>query len=274
MNIKETIKKRRSCRSFNQEKLSSEIKGVLEDYIHENGKLPVNEFINLYIIEKLITDGKMKLDYGMIRGHHTYILGTSTNSKYSRVNYGYLMEKAVLKATEIGLSSCWVGYFDDAYFNEIIVADGCEIPSIVIIGYPQNGQDYLNKFMRFTQSSSKRLSWDQLFFNYNTNKPLVPEQLNKYSDSIEMVRLAPSSGNTQPWRDLFDEKANEFHFFKKSINKKYEEKGLHDVDMGIAIAHFELTSVENGLPGSWIINAKDKMNSFEDLEYIISWKCE
>jgi hypothetical protein len=30
-----------------------------------------------------------------------------------------------------------------------------------------------------------------------------------------MVRLALSSGNTQPWRVFFDDTTNEFHFFKK-----------------------------------------------------------
>jgi hypothetical protein len=44
--------------------------------------------------------------------------------------------------------------------------------------------------------------------------------------------------------------------------------------MGIALTHFELTSINNGLSGSWIIYTKDEINSVEDLEYIITWKCE
>jgi nitroreductase len=104
--------------------------------------------------------------------------------------------------------------------------------------------------------------------------PLTPEYAKKYSDSLEMVRLAPSSGNTQPWRVFFNDSANEFHFFKKMKNKRYELRGLHDIDMGIALSHFELTSLQNGLSGRWIKQTKENVNSIEDLQYIMTWKCE
>jgi hypothetical protein len=133
---------------------------------------------------------------------------------------------------------------------------------------------YLDKFVRFTISASKRQSWDKLFFNYKLKTPLNPEQVRNYSDSLEMVRLAPSSGNTQPWRVFFDESANEFHFFKKSISKRYELRGLHDIDMGIALSHFELTSLQNGLSGIWLKHSNENVNSIDDLQYIRTWKSE
>jgi hypothetical protein len=103
--------------------------------------------------------------------------------------------------------------------------------------------------------------------------PLTPEYVKKYSDSLEMVRLAPSSGNTQPWRVFFDDTTNEFHFFKKSISKRYELRGLHDIDIGIALCHFELTSLRNGLSGNWLKHAKENVDSIDDLQYIMTWKC-
>jgi hypothetical protein len=113
-----------------------------------------------------------------------------------------------------------------------------------------------------------------LFFNYKLKTPLTPEYVKKYSDSLEMVRLAPSSGNTQPWRVFFDETLNEFHFYKKSISKRYELRGLHDIDMGIAMSHFELTSLQNELSGIWIKHTKENFNLIDDLQYIMTWKCE
>jgi hypothetical protein len=89
-----------------------------------------------------------------------------------------------------------------------------------------------------------------------------------------MLRLAPSTGNTQPWRVYFDETLNEFHFFKKVINKRYELSGVHDIDMGIALCHFELTSLQSGLSGSWINHSKENVNSIDDLQYIMTWNCE
>jgi hypothetical protein len=271
MNIIETIKKRKSCRTFNYVSLILTDKQDLKSFIIENNRGLGNEIVNLRIIEKNNGDKQLKLNYGMIKGHTTYILGTSKSTAASRVNYGYLMEKTVLKATEMNLATCWVGYFDSSYFNEVNIEDGFEIPGIVIIGYSDDRQSYQDKFIRLSISASKRQSWDKLFFNYKLNTPLTPEHLKKYCDSLEMVRLAPSSGNTQPWRVFLDETSNEFHFFKKSISERYELRGLHDIDMGIALSHFELTSMQNGLSSFWIKH--ENVNSIDDLQYIMTWEC-
>ena len=273
MNIIEIIKIRRSCRTFNQILLNPSHKKILEAFIGENKDLIGEEKIYLRIIEKEEANKRMRINYGMIQGHHTYLLGTSKSSAESRVHYGYLMEKVVLKATEIGISTCWIGYFDDTYFNEINIEKGFEIPGIVILGYPKNEETNLGKFIRFAVNASGRISWDKLFFNYNSGSPLKPDMVQKYSHSLEMVRLAPSSGNTQPWRVFFNDTTREFHFFKKPISKRYEEKGLHDIDLGIALSHFELTSLYNKLSGSWIKHAKNNPGSIDDLQYIITWEC-
>jgi nitroreductase len=274
MNIIEIIKKRQSSRTFNQVALKPADKQYIESFIIKNSKGLENEVVNFRIIEKNDTDKQMKLDYGLIQGQNTYILGTSKSTVESRVNYGYLMEKVVLKATEMNLSTCWVGYFDKTYFNEVSVEAGFEIPSIVIIGYSEDMHSYLDKFIRLTVYAPRRNRWDKLFSNYKTNAPLAPEYVKEYSDSLEMVRLAPSSVNSQPWRVFFDETLNEFHFYKKSISKRYELRGLHDIDMGIAMSHFELTSLQNGLSGSWLKHAKENVNSIDDLQYIMTWRCE
>jgi nitroreductase len=273
MNIIEAIRKRKSCRSFNSVTINPDNKKILENFIFENRTLLNGEVINLFIIDKKNEDKKMKLDYGAIKGHQTYILGTSLSTKYSKINYGYLMEKVVLKATEMGISTCWIGYFDKTYFSGINIESLHEIPGILIIGYPDEKPSFADKLVRFSINASKRHSWDKLFFKSNSNSPLTPADLNGYADSVEMVRLAPSSGNTQPWRVYYDEELKEFHFYKKTINKKYEEVGMHYIDLGIAMAHFELTSIQNRLSGSWKMVSEDKIKQVEDLEYIITWKC-
>ncbi len=274
MDIIEIIKKRKSCRTYSHVSVTPADKKNLESFIIENNKGLENEVVNFRIIEKNNSDKQMKLNYGMIKGHSTYILGTSKSTVASRVNYGYLMERVILKATEMNISTCWIGYFDHTYFNEVSIEDGYEIPSIIIIGYSEDRQTYQDKFVRFTINASNRQSWEKLFFNYKSKAPLTSEYAKNYSDSLDMLRLAPSSGNTQPWRVFFDDKANEFHFFKKIINKRYELRGLHDIDMGIAMSHFELASLQNGLSGRWLKRAKENVNSIDELQYIMTWKCE
>ena len=112
-----------------------------------------------------------------------------------------------------------------------------------------------------------------MFFNYHSKAALSPESVKKYSDSLEMVRLAPSSGNTQPWRVFFDEMVNEFHFYKKPVSKRYEAKGLHEIDVGIAMSHFELVSLYNGLSGGWVKHTEESVKAMGDLCYIATWKC-
>lgn len=274
MDIIEIIKKRKSCRTYNYVALRLVDKKALENFIIKNSKGFENEVVNFRIIEKISTDKQMKLDYGMIKGHNTYILGTTKSTTASRVNYGYLMEKVLLKATEMNLSTCWIGVFDSTYFNEVSIEDGFDIPSIVIVGYSEDKPTFQDKLLRFSVKASKRQGWDKMFFNYKLKTPLCPEQIKKYSDSLEMVRLAPSSGNTQPWRVFFDKTMNEFHFFKKVISKRYELRGVHDIDMGIALCNFELSSLQNGLFGNWLKHAKENVDQVDDLQYIMTWKCE
>jgi nitroreductase len=273
MTLIETIKQRKSCRTFNPVFLNPADKKILEDYIHEHKKLIGGEVIEPIIIEKKEGDNKMKLNYGMIRGHNTYLVGTSKASMYSRVNYGYLLEKVVLKAAEIGVASCWIGYFDPSYFNEIRCEYGFEIPGIVILGYSSERPTSSEKITRFAINASGRLGWEKLFFNNNSGTPLQPDLIPEYSDSLEMVRLAPSAGNTQPWRVFFDNHLKEFHFFKKPVSERYEQRGLHDIDLGIALSHFELTSFYNNLSGNWIKYSKEHLYTLDNLNYIMTWKC-
>ena len=80
MNIIQIIKKRKSSRTFNKVSLKPADKRDLENFIIENSKGLGNEVVNFKIIEKNDADRQMKLDYGMIKGHHTYILGKSKST--------------------------------------------------------------------------------------------------------------------------------------------------------------------------------------------------
>ena len=123
--------------------------------------------------------------------------------------------------------------------------------------------------MRLIINPKKRKPWSELFYSNNIENSLTKNTTGKYSEMIESVRLAPSSINSQPWRIV---KENEtFHFYKKSISKLCEKKKLHNVDMGIAMCHFELSAKENGINGKWIKKKPDIGVIPEKTEYIISW---
>lgn len=266
----EAIKQRFSCRSFKLEKIDPLAKRELESYINNNRKGLFGEDVVIDIIEKSEESQKpMKLDYGIINDHSNYIVGKVKSDALSRMSYGFVVEKAVIKATSLGLNTCWIGYFDSNHFPEVRLSKGFEIPSIVIVGY--EGRSNLgDKIIKLTVGAARRNDWNQLFFHNNFSTPLKRDDSGLFENSLEMLRLAPSSGNTQPWRVVLE--GNKiFHFYKKPISKHYQTKGLHDVDMGIALAHFDLTSKFYNLGGDWERLPSKQVLDHSDVEYMISF---
>ena len=86
-----------------------------------------------------------------------------------------------------------------------------------------------------------------------------------------MLRLAPSSGNTQPWRIVKADNAPTFHFFLKKAKQSYYDMGIHHVDIGIAMAHFELSAREKGLDGHWAVSDPKLPSVPSGTEYRVSW---
>jgi len=274
MDIINSIQQRRSCRTYTDESLRPSDHQELQQFI-DNNKTGINgESIDFTIIEKNETEVPMKIPYGLITGNKTYILGKTRTTPIARTNYGYVLEKIVLKATEMKLGTCWVGLFDREYFNDIQVESNLDIPSILVIGYAKEKIPLKEKLIRKAVNADKRKPWETLFFNYETEESLDSESVQPYIEALQMMRLAPSSGNTQPWRVFFSSTTNEFHLYKRPTNKSYEAKGMHDIDMGIAMSHFELVSAKNGLKGSWLIYPTEQIKVIAESHYIITWKCD
>lgn len=89
---------------------------------------------------------------------------------------------------------------------------------------------------------------------------------------LEMVRLAPSASNKQPWRIIKDGEG--FHFYL-SPSKGYSKNlglDIQRIDMGIAMCHFELTAKDLGLSGSWTADELQVKKHRDNEEYLITWK--
>jgi len=267
----DVIRERHSCRTYDAKKIDSLVIAELKSYININNKGLFGEEIAIDIVEKGVgADKQIKLDYGIISNHSTYIVGKTKSNTLSRMSYGFVVEKAVLKATALGLSTCWVGYFENEYFADIVMDSGTIIPSIVIMGY-QGKASMSEKLLKLTAGSRNRKEWSQLFFEDSFSVPLIPKNAGLYEDALEMLRLAPSSGNTQPWRVIMESSGKKFHFFKKPISQRYEEKGLHDVDMGIALSHFDLVAKQYQLNGNWERLPNIDKTYKGRVEYMVSW---
>ena len=82
----------------------------------------------------LVIAGCSKLDVAANR------IGTAvTGIEYYRIDLGIAMEHMVLKATELGLGTCWVGWFKEDKVKEILnIPERVRVSALLAVGYPKD----------------------------------------------------------------------------------------------------------------------------------------
>lgn len=270
----ELIKMRTSVRSFDESEIKNLDLKKLEDYIEEiNKQTRIKARFTLTAqVDKDDKTAKKLGTYGIISGANSFIVGILDKSEKDSLEFGYLFEKIILFATDLGLGTCWLGgtFNKSSFEKNLNLKENEFIPIVSPVGIKKEKPTILDSFMRTAAGSNKRKPWNELFFEENTTKHLDETTAGLYVTPIEMVRLAPSASNKQPWRIIRDK--NDFHFFL-SRTKGYgvPSYDLQKNDIGIAKCHFELTAKEVGLKGQWVeIENIDMENEWE---YICSW-CE
>jgi nitroreductase len=62
-----------------------------------------------------------------------------TGIEYYRIDLGIAMEHMVLKATELGLGSCWIGWFSAANVKRILnIPKRIKVSAMLAVGYPKD----------------------------------------------------------------------------------------------------------------------------------------
>ena len=279
--IIDIIKQRSSWRTYSGPLLEDDVKDKIEHLLtFKDFKSPFSDLagktrFELIGVPEFAPEERKKLGtYGLIKGAQEFVVGAIEKSDYYKENYGYILEAIILAATDLNLGTCWLGgTFNKSLFSTKINCQKSEIvPAITPIGYTPEKRRTKEKAIRAFTKADSRFPWSKLFFE-NTFSTILPrETTGRYDTLLEMVRLAPSAGNKQPWRVLKEKESNIFHFYVK-LSKDLKMKGynmLVNIDIGIAICHFDLTAKEVGIEGTWDFVSPD-INSPEELKYIISW---
>jgi nitroreductase len=69
-----------------------------------------------------------------------YIADMLKGIKYYLIDLGIAMEHMVLTATEMGLATCWVGWFDERKIKKTLsIPSGWKVVSILTVGYADEG---------------------------------------------------------------------------------------------------------------------------------------
>lgn len=274
--ITEVIRKRRSVRNYKPSQLEEEVKSKIADYIKTLGG-PFEAPIRFELVDQscLTSEGNTKIgSYGFIKGATTYVVAITQRQEGSLVQLGYMLEELILYATSIGLGTCWLGgtFNRGLLTKHLPLRENEYIPIVTPIGYPME-KGLLEKAIRFAAGSDNRKPMVELFFDEAFSQPLDKTASEGYAIPLEMVRLAPSASNKQPWRIVKNEK--QWHFYLKASKGYGTALGfnIQEVDIGIAMCHFEKSLQELGIVGSWIRNSSltKHIDTTEDTKYIVSW---
>ena len=88
------------------------------------------------------------------------------------------------------------------------------MPCATPLGYIAKKMSLRENTMRKVIKAYERLPFEDLFFDNTFYNPLTKEKAGKLVKSLEMVRLATSAVNKQPWRVVISD--NNAHFLPKT----------------------------------------------------------
>lgn len=270
--IVETIKKRCSVRTYQDKELEPDVREMLQSYM-DNLENPFGMQVKKYIIDKkLASEGEKLGTYGVIKEASTFMGISVPDKDLAHVAAGYEFENLILEATALGLGTVWLAatFNREGFASAMGVPKNELFPAISPVGYPAAKRSLTESLMRTAMRSSSRKEWNTLFYLDNFQTPLHKDESGDYAEPLEMLRLAPSDKNTQPWRVL--KASNSYHFFvtyKSGISRG--EEIIKRVDAGIALSHFHQTVLELGLKGCFKQTEPENIELSQNTYYITSW---
>jgi len=245
MSVIELMKLRRSVRSYTGEPLSREHLEAIKNYI-ATLKAPFGADARIELIHTQADTGRIKLGtYGYIKGASDFITLSYTHSPLAEEGAAYLFEQVILFCTGLGLGTCWLGgsFSRKAFKGQISLKPNEKLRIVSPVGYPSDKKHLIEKLMGAEGNHKSRKPFGSFFYNKNFSTPLTEEAAGIYKTPLEMVRIAPSANNVQPWRILSD--GNTLHFFRcpPAIGN------FSPTDIGIALCHFEQSCIELKING-------------------------
>ena len=281
--ITEIIRDRFSSRTYHKRPISDDHQERLEEFLSTEINSPFGTKTRFRLIAASDEDMNSLRDlgtYGMIKNARGFIVGAAKTTEKCLEDYGFMLERIVLFATGLGLGTCWLGgtFKKSGFARSISLRDDEVLPAVIATGYSMEKPSIRDSIIRFGAGSKNRKHWQSLFFSGEMNRALAEKTAGSYRVPLEMVRLAPSASNKQPWRIIKDTNCEIFHLYlqrSKGHDKNWKLIGREDlqrIDMGIAMCHFEVTAGEAGLKGKWDIDDPGLDIPAEGCEYVVTWK--
>jgi nitroreductase len=283
MSIQDTIRERYSVRFYQKEPIAEETRTALLARLKALRSGPLGSSTRFELAAA--TDQERASlrglgTYGFIKDASGFILGAVEVGEHALEDYGYMMERAILEATALGLGTCWLGgsFTQSSFARKMSKRDNEIMPAVAATGYaaPEGREKDL---LRRGARADRRQPWERLFFDGSFGKPLASaDPVSGYAQALEMVRIAPSASNKQPWRVVRED--SRWHFYCQRtpgygkgswVFTLLRLADLQRLDVGIAMCHFELTADELGLNGAWRVADPGLRPIDERTLYIATW---
>jgi nitroreductase len=218
--------------------------------------------------------------YGFVKRPAAFIAGAATNGSLCLEEYGYALEQLVLAATDLGLGSCWLGgsFTRSSFARAIQLKEGELLPAVAALGVVADWEEARGGMLRRRIGGDQRRGWEELFFDGRLGASLHRADAGTFCTPLDMVRLAPSASNKQPWRIVKDDAAWHFYLqrtrgYRSGIaGRILKTEDIQRVDLGIAMCHFELAARERFRFGSWVVQPPRQESGGDGAEYAVSWK--
>jgi len=266
-NIETHIRNRRSVRTFVERSLSREDVEKLLTYAAD-----IPNPYGLPIEFRMLSTRDHRLPCPVVVGAEWYVAGKMKPAAFCNEAFGYSFEKLVLYAQSLGIGTVWVGgTMDRSAFEKAIKCKDDEImPCVSPLGYPAEKMSLRETMMRKGINANERMPFESLFFCESFDTPLPRETAGRLQLPLEMVRLAPSAVNKQPWRLVVTDKAVHF-YLKRSKGWGGGTMDMQKIDLGIAMCHFALTAEAQGMTVSMALEDPG-LGKDHGLEYIASYR--
>lgn len=276
------IEQRFSCRTYQNQLIDPEIREQLTDFLAAAELGPLGNRARFKLVAAKGGDASAlrgMVTYGFIKNPTGFIIGACRDEGRSLEDYGYLLEAIILRATDLGLGTCWLGgtFNRSRFAGEIDLGNDEIIPAATSLGYIAEDPRQVDQTIRNTAGSDRRIPWEALFFEGSFDQPLERQDAGDFAFPLLMVRIGPSASNKQPWRIV--KIGGAWHFYLRRtpgypspvFNLLLGLADLQRLDMGIAMCHFGLTAKHLGLEGDWAVDDPGIALLDEHTEYSISW---
>ena len=211
MEALELMKARHSVRSYNDRQIDNETLSILYSVID---KCKDESGLNIQVcLNKRRAFDSLMGRLGKFNNVSNYIAMTGEKSNNTEEMVGYYGQKIVLKATELGLGTCWVGKSYSKGKCGCELKNGEKLFCVITFGYYDNGG-----------VPHKTKSIDEL----SQVNGQMPDWFRK---GMEAAQLAPTALNHQKFMILLD---------GNTVTAKPKFGVSTKIDLGIVKYHFEL----------------------------------